>query len=315
MELTEVKVIFDAENIEKCKNEIINAFYEFGVSGVKIDEPMDRNSLDYYKIDSDYKNEKDFVVNELAVTAYFPKNAYSVRREIIIKERFEELFGDRDDLVYNISFYDLADEDYVKKKKKYVFTTKISDRFVVKPTWRDYEKNSDELVIELDPGRAFGTGTHPTTYLCIRLMEKYIENSHTVIDVGTGSGILMVAANKLGAKEIWGVDIDPDACEVAKENLILNGITDENTKVLVGNLLNVVENKTFDVVVANILADVILMLLKDISKVIKKDGILILSGIIEDKKNLVINACEKEGLELVEVQEDKEWVALSLRMK
>ncbi|MBP6466758.1 MAG: 50S ribosomal protein L11 methyltransferase [Fusobacteriaceae bacterium] len=309
MELTEVKVIFDAENIEKCKNEIINAFYEFGVSGVKIDEPMDRNSLDYYK------NEKDFVVNELAVTAYFPKNAYSVRREIIIKERFEELFGDRDDLVYNISFYDLADEDYVDNWKKYVFTTKISDRFVVKPTWRDYEKNSDELVIELDPGRAFGTGTHPTTYLCIRLMEKYIENSHTVIDVGTGSGILMVAANKLGAKEIWGVDIDPDACEVAKENLILNGITDENTKVLVGNLLNVVENKTFDVVVANILADVILMLLKDISKVIKKDGILILSGIIEDKKNLVINACEKEGLELVEVQEDKEWVALSLRMK
>ena len=309
MELTEVKVIFDAENIEKCKNEIINAFYEFGVSGVKIDEPMDRNSLDYYK------NEKDFVVNELAVTAYFPKNAYSVRREIIIKERFEELFGDRDDLVYNISFYDLADEDYVDNWKKYVFTTKISVRFVVKPTWRDYEKNSDELVIELDPGRAFGTGTHPTTYLCIRLMEKYIENSHTVIDVGTGSGILMVAANKLGAKEIWGVDIDPDACEVAKENLILNGITDENTKVLVGNLLNVVENKTFDVVVANILADVILMLLKDISKVIKKDGILILSGIIEDKKNLVINACEKEGLELVEVQEDKEWVALSLRMK
>ena len=309
MELTEVKVIFDAENIEKCKNEIINAFYEFGVSGVKIDEPMDRNSLDYYK------NEKDFVVNELAVTAYFPKNAYSVRREIIIKERFEELFGDRDDLVYNISFYDLADEDYVDNWKKYVFTTKISDRFVVKPTWRDYEKNSDELVIELDPGRAFGTGTHPTTYLCIRLMEKYIENSHTVIDVGTGSGILMVAANKLAAKEIWGVDIDPDACEVAKENLILNGITDENTKVLVGNLLNVVENKTFDVVVANILADVILMLLKDISKVIKKDGILILSGIIEDKKNLVINACEKEGLELVEVQEDKEWVALSLRMK
>lgn len=309
MELTEVKVIFDAENIEKCKNEIINAFYEFGVSGVKIDEPMDRNSLDYYK------NEKDFLVNELAVTAYFSKNTYSARREIIIKERFEELFGDRDDLVYNISFYDLADEDYVDNWKKYVFTTKISERFVVKPTWRDYEKNSDELVIELDPGRAFGTGTHPTTYLCIRLMEKYIENSHTVIDVGTGSGILMVAANKLGAKEIWGVDIDPDACEVAKENLILNGITDENTKVLVGNLLNVVENKTFDVVVANILADVILMLLKDISKVIKKDGILILSGIIEDKKNLVINACEKEGLELVEVQEDKEWVALSLRMK
>ena len=309
MELTEVKVIFDAENIEKCKNEIINTFYECEVSEVKINENMDRNSLDKKK------KKKDFIINELAITAYFPKNAYSARREVIIKERFEELFGNRDDVVYNISFYDLADEDYVDNWKKYVFTTKISDRFVIKPTWRDYEKNSDELVIELDPGRAFGTGTHPTTYLCIRLMEKYIKNSHTVIDIGTGSGILMVAANKLGAKEIWGVDIDPDACEVAKENLALNGITDESTKVLVGNLLNVVENKTFDVVVANILADVILMLLKDISKVISKDGILILSGIIEDKKNIVIDACEKEGLELIEVKEDKEWVALSLKMK
>lgn len=308
MELTEVKVIFDADNIEKCKVEIINIFYEFGISGVKIDEPMNRNILDYYK------NERDFVVNDLAVTAYFPRNAYSARREVMIREKFEEIFKNREDIVYSINFYDLADEDYVDNWKKYVFTTKISDRFIVKPTWREYEKLDDELVIELDPGRAFGTGTHPTTYLCIRLMEKFINENYSVIDVGTGSGILMVAAHKLGAKEIWGVDIDPDACEVAKENLALNKIDDNKTKVMLGNLLNVVENKTFDVVVANILADVILLLLKDISKVMKKNGILILSGIIEEKKHLVLDACINEGLELIEIQEDKEWVALSLKM-
>lgn len=307
MELTEVKVIFDADNIEIVKNEIINVFYEFGVNGVKIDEPMERNSLDYYK------DEKDFIVNDLAITAYFPKNVYSARREQIIKDRFMEVFDKREDVIYNINFYDLADTDYIDNWKKYVFTTKISKRFVVKPTWRDYEREDDELIIELDPGRAFGTGTHPTTYLCVRLMEKYIKEGQSVIDIGTGSGILMVAAEKLGAKEIWGVDIDPDAVEVAQENLDLNGVSRDKTKVLVGNLLNVVENKTFEVVVANILADVILLLLKDISKVIQKDGILILSGIINDKKNLVIEACKKEGLELLEVIEDKEWVALTVK--
>ena len=307
MQLTEVKVIFDADNIELVKNEIINLFYEFGVNGVKIDEPMEKNHLDYYK------DEKDFIVNDLAITAYFPKNAYSQKRQEMITNRFSEFFSGREDVIYNISFYDLADEDYIDNWKKYVFTTRISERFVVKPTWREYEKEEGDLVIDLDPGRAFGTGTHPTTYLCIRLMEKYIKEGQKVIDVGTGSGILMVAAEKLGAKEIWGVDIDPDAVEVAQENLDLNGVSRDKTKVLVGNLLNVVENKKFEVVVANILADVILLLLKDISKVIEKDGTLILSGIINDKKNLIIEECKKIGLTIVEVIEDKEWVAMTVK--
>lgn len=307
MELTEVKVIFDADNVEIVKNEIINLFYEFGVSGVKIDEPMERNTLDFYK------DEKDFIINDLAITAYFPKNAYSKRREEMIINRFEEFFSEREDVIFNISFYDLADEDYVDNWKKYVFTTRISERFVVKPSWREYEAEEGDLVIELDPGRAFGTGTHPTTYLCIKLMEKYIKENQSVIDVGTGSGILMVAADKLGAQEIWGVDIDPDAVEVAKENLALNKVSKEKTKVLVGNLLNVVEDKKFEVVVANILADVILLLLKDISKVIAENGILILSGIINDKKNLILEACKKEKLEIVEIIEDKEWVAMTVK--
>ncbi len=309
MELTEVKVIFDADNIEIVKNEIISLFHEFGISGVKIDEPMERNILDFYK------DEKDFLTNELAVTAYFPKNAYAKRREQLISERFLEFFKDREDVLYSIDFYDLDDEDYVDNWKKYVFTTKISDRFVVKPTWREYEKEENELVIDLDPGRAFGTGTHPTTYLCIRNMEKYIKENHSVIDVGTGSGILMIAASKLGAKEIYGVDIDSDACEVAKENLELNNVSPLNTKVLVGNLLDVVEEKKFDVVVANILADVILLLLKDIFKVMDKDGILILSGIIEDKKDLVLQKCKEIGLEPLEILEEKEWVSIVVKIK
>ena len=125
----------------------------------------------------------------------------------------------------------------------------------------------------------------------------------------------MIAASKLGAKEIYGVDIDSDACEVAKENLELNNVSPLNTKVLVGNLLDVVEEKKFDVVVANILADVILLLLKDIFKVMDKDGILILSGIIEDKKDLVLQKCKEIGLEPLEILEEKEWVSIVVKIK
>lgn len=307
MKLIELRVIFDADNIELAKENIINLLYEFGISGVKIDEPMERNILDFYK------NEKDFVTNEYAISAYFPNNPYTEKRKVMINEKFSEVFGEKEDIIYNIDYYELDDSDYEDNWKKYVFTEKISDRFVVKPTWREYEPSEDELMIELDPGRAFGTGTHPTTYLCIQMMEKYIKESDSVIDVGTGSGILMVAAEKLGASEIWGVDIDPDACEVAKENLLLNKVSEEKTKVFAGNLLNVVEEKKFSIVVANILADVILILLDQLEKVVDKDGLVILSGIINDKEKEVLEKAEKLGLELVERREDKEWVSLCLK--
>jgi ribosomal protein L11 methyltransferase len=307
MDLIEIRVIFDADNIEKAKNEIIDTLYEFGISGVKIDEPMERNVLDFYK------NEKDFVSNEYAVSAYFPNNPYTERRKKLLKDEFETRFGIREDMIYNIDFYELHEDDYKDAWKKYVFTEKISDKFVVKPTWREYIPSDDELLIEIDPGRAFGTGTHPTTYLCVQMMEKYIKKEDSVIDVGTGSGILMVAAEKLGAKEIWGVDIDRDAVEVAEENLILNKVDVEKTKVFHGDLLNVVKDKKFDVVVANILADVIIILLKDISRVVDKDGIIILSGIIKDKKAELMAIIKQYKLEIIDEKEDKDWVSLVLR--
>ncbi len=307
MKLIELRVIFDADNIELAKGDIINLLYEFGINGVKIDEPMERNILDFYK------NEKDFVTNEYAISAYFPNNSYTEKRKIMINERFSEVFGIRDDLIYTIDYYELDNSDYEDNWKKYVFTEKISDKFVIKPTWREYKPSDDELMIELDPGRAFGTGTHPTTYLCIQMMEKYLKKDDRVIDVGTGSGILMVAAEKLGAKEIWGIDIDPDACEVARENLTLNKVSEEKTKVFAGNLLEVVEEKKFSVVVANILADVILLLLDQLEKVVEKDGLVILSGIINDKEREVLEKAQKLGLKLIERKEDKEWISLCLR--
>lgn len=308
MKVMEIKVIFESDDTEKAKKEIGDIFYDFGATGLKIEEPMThKNSLDYYK------NEKDFLMVDHAVSAYFPMNIYAERRKQAIIKRFEETFAEREDIVYTIDFYDFEEEDYQNSWKKYFYTQKISERFVVKPTWREYEPQEDELVIEIDPGRAFGTGTHPTTSLCIKLMEENIKEGNTVIDVGTGSGILMVAAEKLGAGKIVGTDIDPMAVEVAEENLLLNKVDMEKAKAYAGDLVTVVQNEKFDVVVANILADVLLILLKDISRVVKKDGLVIFSGIIEDKLEEMKRAVEEVGLEILEVKADKEWRAMLMR--
>lgn len=308
MKVEEIKVIFESENIEKSKKEIGDIFYNFGATGLKIEEPIkNKNSLDFYK------NEKDFLMVDNSVSAYFPLNFYAEKRRKAIIKAFEEKFEGREDIVYMIDFYHYEEEDYQNSWKKYFYTKKISERFVVKPTWREYEPIEKELVIEIDPGRAFGTGTHPTTSLCVRFMEENIKENHKVIDVGTGSGILMIAAEKLGAREIVGIDIDPMAVEVARENLELNKISLEKTKVYLGDLISVIKEEKFDVVVANILADVLLSLLSDISKVVKKEGLIIFSGIIVDKLEEVKKAIEDKKFEILEIKAEKEWRAILIK--
>jgi ribosomal protein L11 methyltransferase len=308
MKVVEIKVIYESDDIDRATKEISDIFYDFGVTGLKIEEPMKhKNPLDFYK------NEKDFLMVDHAVSAYFPLNIYAEKRKKVILERFEEVFADREDIVYTIDFYEYDEEDYQNSWKKYLFTEKVSERFVVKPTWREYEPKDDELIIELDPGRAFGTGSHPTTSLCLKLMEENIKEGDSVIDVGTGSGILMIAADRLGASEVYGTDIDELAVESAKENLELNGISEDRAKVYLGNLVSVVNGKKFDVVVANILADVLLILLNDISKVVKKDGLVIFSGIIDEKCELLKREVEALGMEILEVKADKEWRAMLIK--
>ena len=224
MKVVEIKVIYESDDIEKATKEISDIFYDFGVTGLKIEEPLShKNPLDFYK------NEKDFLMVDHAISAYFPLNPYSEKRKNAILERFQEQFSERDDIIYTVDFYEYDEEDYQNSWKKYLFPEKVSEKFVVKPTWREYEPEDDELIIELDPGRAFGTGSHPTTSLCLKLMEENIKEGDSVIDVGTGSGILMIAADRLGASEIYGTDIDELAVESAKENLELNKI-DENKR-------------------------------------------------------------------------------------
>lgn len=308
MKVVEIKVIYESDNIDEATKEISDVFYDFGVTGLKIEEPLkEKNPLDYYK------DEKQFLMVDNAISAYFPLNPYAEKRKKAILAAFKEKFAGRDDIVYTVDFYEYEQEDYENNWKKYLYPEKVSEKFVVKPTWREYTPESDELIIELDPGRAFGTGSHPTTSLCLKLMEETIKPGDSVIDVGTGSGILMIAAERLGASEIYGTDIDDLAVASAKENLKLNNISLEKAKVYKGDLISVVENKKFDVVVANILADVLLILLQDISKVVKKGGKIIFSGIIDEKCELVKREVESLGFEIESVRADKEWRALLIK--
>lgn len=308
MKVVEIKVIYESDDIERATKEISDIFYGFGVTGLKIEEPMkSKNPLDFYK------NEKEFLMVDHAISAYFPLNPYAEKRKMAILSTFEEKFADRDDIIYTVDFYEYDEEDYQNSWKKYLFPEKVSEKFVVKPTWREYTPEADELIIELDPGRAFGTGSHPTTSLCLKFMEENISEGDSVIDVGTGSGILMIAADRLGASEIYGTDIDELAVESAKENLELNKISEEKAKVYKGDLISVVENKKFDVVVANILADVLLILLHDISKVVKPNGKIIFSGIIEDKCELLKREVESLGFTVEEIKADKEWRAMLIK--
>ena len=257
-----------------------------------------------------YKDEKKFLLSENSVSAYFPLNMYSEKRKEALRDIFEATFSENDEIVYNLDFYEYDEDDYQNSWKKYLFVEKVSEKFVVKPTWREYEAKEDELVIELDPGRAFGTGSHPTTSLLLKLMEEQNFSSQSVIDIGTGSGILMIAAKLLGASEVYGTDIDEFSMEVAKENLELNKISLDDIKLLKGNLLEVIDDKKFDIVLCNILSDVLVKLLDEIKYILKPNSKVLFSGIIEDKLPMVVSKAEEIGLEVVEIRNDKEWRAV-----
>ena len=208
-----------------------------------------------------------------------------------------------------VSISEVHEEEWATAWKKYYHPVKISERFTIVPTWEEYEPvSSDELIIELDPGMAFGTGTHPTTVMCIQALERTIQEGDLVVDVGTGSGVLSIASALLGAKHIQALDLDEVAVESAKMNVKLNKVQDL-VDVSQGNLLDGVDEQA-DVVVANILAEIIMRFTDDVGKVVKTGGYFIASGIIQPKKEDVKNAIIASGFTIEETIQMEDWVAL-----
>ncbi|MBQ8080451.1 MAG: 50S ribosomal protein L11 methyltransferase, partial [Clostridia bacterium] len=204
----------------------------------------------------------------------------------------------------------IREEDWAENWKQYFKPFRVGERLVVKPTWETWEGRPDDLIIEIDPGMAFGTGTHETTALCISLIEKYYRGGR-LLDVGTGSGILAIAAALLGAKDVLAVDIDPDAVRVAQENVANNRLQNVVT-VREGDLLQGL-HETFDFAAANILAPVICMLAAPLTKHLTPGGLFVCSGIIAEAEEDVHAALSAAGYEILEILHKGDWVAFAAR--
>lgn len=298
MNYREIKLKFKKEYEERV--EIFLS--DLGIDNMAIEDPDDlkifqerQNAWDLYDDDL-IKLEKGYI----RFTIYLDDIADNDEREAKIMAYIKELGGE-------FSKEIIDDSDWKNNWKKFFKILKPNKTIVIVPTWEEYEKKDGEEIIKLEPGMAFGTGSHETTSLCIKKLEEYMKPGRKVLDIGTGSGILSIAASKLGASEVLGVDIDPMSVYIANENKKLNEVT--NAEFIVGDLLSKVKDK-YAIVVSNILAEVIVTMTGDLHKFMNKDGIFISSGILKVKSAMVIDSLEANGFDILNVEDLNEWTSI-----
>lgn len=290
---------------------ISNILHEAGASGVVIEDPLELVKEREDQFGEIYQlNPKDYPDEGVMVKAYLPVTSFLGETVDAIKESINNLSIHNIDIGRNtVTVSEVNEEEWATAWKKYYHPVKISERFTIVPTWEEYTPvSSDELIIELDPGMAFGTGTHPTTVMCIQALERTVREGDRVVDVGTGTGVLSIASAMLGANSVLALDLDEVAVKSAKINSKLNK-THEVVTVAQNNLLDGVDQQA-DVVVANILAEVIVRFTDDVARVVKKDGYFISSGIILQKKDEVRAAIEGSGFEIIETIQMEDWIAM-----
>lgn len=316
MNWTEVKIYTTSEGIEPLTGNLLS----LGIQGFMIEDAQDFDEFlhdttphwDY--IDQEVMQKmKDC---ETSVTLYVADNPQGMEelagaREILARMKSEDTQGQYGRL--EMEMKNVNEEDWSTAWKKYYHPVRVGEHLVVCPSWEEYEKQPEDIVLTLNPGMAFGTGTHDTTRLCMELLERYITPSDHVLDVGCGSGILAITAALLGAQEIKGCDIDEVAVKVAGENAQLNGVSDR-IAFHRGDLTSQVEG-SFQLICANIVADVIIRLSEDVGKYLAEGGTFITSGIIDTREQDVLDALEKNGFEVIERRSSSGWVALACRAK
>ena len=288
---------------------IAEIFRDLGASGVVIEDPelvndyITSGKWDY--TDIPIAKETEVVVEK----AYLPVNGELEGRIQTLQQEIKALESRGVNTAPAVlTTAELQDEDWSDTWKQYFHTEKPGERVVIKPTWEEYEPQDDEVVIELDPGAAFGTGTHATTSMCIRQLEKLVKPGMTVFDVGTGSGILSIISAKLGATNIQAVDYDDSVLKIVEENLEQNNVQDI-ISVAQSDLMQNVHGKA-ELVIANIIADIIIRLFDQLDEHLEQGGTLLTSGIIEDRIEDVLTAAEKHGYGVVERLENKGWICI-----
>lgn len=307
MKWSELSIHTTNEAIES----VSNIMHEAGASGVVIED-----SEDLLKVREDQfgeiwsLNPDDFPVDGVILKAYLPVNSFIGETVEAIKLAVNNLVTYGINIGANeVTISEVNEEEWATAWKKYYHPVKISQRFTIVPTWETYHPvSSDELIIELDPGMAFGTGTHPTTVMSLQALEKTVKKGQRVVDIGTGSGVLAIGAALLGAKSVHALDLDDIAVKAAGMNVKLNGVEDRVT-VAGGNLVDTIDEPG-DVVVANILAEIIISFTDDAFQVVKPGGHYITSGIISAKKNDVREALEGSGFVIEDIMMMEDWVTI-----
>lgn len=306
MKWSEITIHTTQEAIEA----VANVLHDAGAGGVIIEDPevLERDWEspfgEIYEL-----SHSDFPEEGVYVKAYLPLNSYLMETVEQIKSSINNL------LTYDINIghgkvtiSEVNEEDWASGWKKYYKPLQVSNKVWITPTWEEITENLDEkIVIELDPGMAFGTGTHPTTVMCIQSLEKVVKGNEEVIDVGCGTGVLSIAAAKLGANHVLALDLDEVAVKSAKLNTKINKV-DTIVDVKQNNLLDYIENSA-DIIVANILADVIVRFTSDVARILKPNGKYITSGIIQAKADLVKDNLEEHGFVIEETLQIEDWIA------
>ncbi|OZU89922.1 50S ribosomal protein L11 methyltransferase [Virgibacillus indicus] len=295
---------------------ISNILHETGASGLVIEDPMDLVKVRENEFGEIYElNPDEYPEEGVHIKAYLPMNSFLGETVEEIKQAISNLMlYDIDIGKNNVSLSEVHEEEWATAWKKYYKPVKISKKITITPTWEEYTPvSSDEIIIELDPGMAFGTGTHPTTVLSIQALEQYLKNDDIVLDVGCGSGVLSIASAFLGAKEVYAYDLD----DIAVKSTTLNAKLNKTEKKIItrqNNLLDHV-NLESDVIVSNILAEIIVRFIDDAWNNLKEGGLFITSGIIQNKKELVKDKLQQQGFKIIEINEMEDWVSIVAKKK
>lgn len=306
MKWTEVSIHTSNEAVES----ISNILQEAGIEGLVIEDPLELQKKrespygEIYELDPQNYPEKG-----VRIKVYLPSSSNLKEIVIEIEQKINRLAAFHDLGENKITTREIHEEDWATAWKKYYKPVFVTEHIMIKPIWETYNpQTKDEMIIEMDPGMAFGTGTHPTTVLSIQSLERYIKKEDIVIDVGSGSGILSIAASKLGAAEVYAYDLDEVAVKSSKANIEINKLSEKIT-VQQNNLLQGI-NLAADLIVSNILAEIIVQFIDDAWDNLKSGGIFITSGIIKEKENMVLKALEAQGFQIIETQALEDWVSV-----
>lgn len=322
MEWIEVFVATSQMGLEPVEG----VLYQCGLNGLMI-----HDEVDFAEFLENPNREWDYVADELVeekqeqttgITFFLRDNLYGREQLSQIKSALQSVKETEKELdlgSLEVTMKNVAEEDWANNWKKYFKPFPVGDKIMIKPSWEELPAQTDKIILKIDPGHIFGTGTHETTQLCMELIEKYVKKDDMVLDIGCGSGILSIASLLLDAKEADAVDIDPNAIQIAYENSDRNDIDRSRYHVKAGNILEDKElqasysGKKYDLVAANIVADVIIALTKQVPDYIKDGGIFLCSGIITERKEDVLEALKAAGFAVLDIKEKTSWVAIATK--